>query len=82
MIRAKAYILREIKQLEKRKKKLEIELLTIHKVGEDIFDIVRDIAQKEIIKIEGKIEAHNWTAFTSEKNLPKIKTKVKKEVKK
>ena len=82
MIRTKAYILREIKRLEKRKKKLEIELLTIHKTGGEIFNIMGKIAEKEIIKIEGKIEAHNWTAFNSEKDLPKIKTKVKKEVKK
>jgi len=82
MIRTKSYILREIKRLEKRKKKLGIELYILQKTGGGVLQLAIANNQKEVLKIEGKIEAHNWTAFTSEKDLPKIKTKIKKEEKK
>ena len=81
MIRTKTYILREIKRLEKRKKKLEIESLTLTKTGStEQFEIILEIAKKELIEITGMIKAHQWQALTDEKSLPKIK--VKKEVKK
>ena len=75
MIRTKAYILREISQLKKRKKQLEYEALTLSKAGNDIFKYTNEVLQKEIIEITGMIKGHQWVAFTNEKTLPKIKTK-------
>lgn len=86
MIRTKAYMLKEISQLKKRKKQVEIELLTLSKVGaiKDVFKLADDLLRKEIFILTGKIEAHQWTAYTNEKSLPKIKSKnnKKKEEKK
>ena len=78
MIRTKSYILREIKRLEKRKKKLEIESLTITKTGSaEQFEITLEIIQTTLIEITGMIKAHQFQAFTDEKSLPKIKSKKK-----
>ena len=79
MLKTKAYLLREIERLKKRKEKLTKELYTL-KAFDKLSPELRktmSLVTKEIDNITIRIETLNWCADTDEKQLPKIKTKKK-----
>ena len=81
MIRTKAYLLREIARLKKHKAKLieELNMLKAYnKVSPELKRTI-NLVQKEIDVTIIKIETLYWCANTSEKQLPKIKSKKKKK---
>jgi len=83
MIRTKSYILREIARLKKQKAKLTEELNMLkayNKISPELKKTI-SLVSKEIETILVKIETLYWCANTSEKQLPKIKDKKKKEKK-
>lgn len=83
MIRTKAYLLREIVRLKKQRAKLieELKRLKVYnKVSPELKKTV-PLVSKEIDIITVKVETLYWCANTSEKQLPKIKGKKKKEKK-
>lgn len=80
MIRTKAYLIREIKNLKKKQAKLVEEVKTLETVNKHNLGLKKTVplVTKEIESISSKIEALYWCANTSEKQLPKIKKKKKK----
>ena len=83
MIRTKAYIIREVKRLEANKAKLEEELKLLNNMAKQVgnmpFTSTKRVIQHELLIIEGKLNFADWCANTSEKSLPKIKSKKKKK---
>lgn len=82
MIRTKAYLIREIAQLKKRKAKLIEERETveaINKMGSSGLKKTIPLIDNEITHINEFISALYWVANTSEKQLPRLKKKKKKK---
>lgn len=78
MIRTKAYLLREIAQFKKRKKKL-LKEREFAKSAKEYFKKTVPLLNKEIDNLTVKIQTLDWCANTNEKHLPKIKSKKKKK---
>ena len=74
MIRTKSVLVEEIKKLRKKKKKLQMEYLTLHQI--DLLSQTGVLIQKELNEITGKIDGLMWVAFTV---IPKPKNKKKKK---
>ena len=83
MITTKAYLIREITKLKKKKRNLKYELVTLgfSLPIKTMFKNANAILEKELIILDAQIESLLWVANTNQKTLPKLKSK-KKKVKK
>lgn len=83
MITTKAYLVREINKLKKKRKHLKAELATLRTDSnvKSMFKNASIIIEKEIAILNITITAYSWVANTNQNSLPKLKKK-KRKVKK